>query len=121
MTRTELAAELAAAARLLRDHAFLRYSEAGRAEYEDKLRTASGLFAAAVSRATGAVVPNPFPGASVEGLQAGGAESVARSVRRVSARLSAAAKSAGGRDSERLSAAAASWRAAAEAVAALPR
>lgn len=121
MTRTEVAAELAGVVRLLREHAFLRYSEAGRSEYEQKLRTASGLFARAVARASGISVLNPYPMASVEGVQAGGPDSGARAARRIAARLSAAASGASGSDAARLTAAAESWRAAAAAIAALPR
>ena len=121
MTRTDVAAELAGAVRLLREHAFLRYSEAGRAEYEQKLRTAGGLFAQAVARASGVAVTNPYPEASVEGAQAGGPDSGVRAARRIAARLTASAAGASGRDAARLAAAAESWRAAALAIAALPR
>ncbi|PKL26711.1 MAG: hypothetical protein CVV47_01960 [Spirochaetae bacterium HGW-Spirochaetae-3] len=121
MRRTEVAAELAGIVGMLRDHAFLRYSESGRAEYQLKLRTASGLFAAVVAKATGVPVTNPFPDASVEGAVAGGPDSGTRVAKRIAASLAAAAARGSGRRSASLAAAAEAWREAAEAISALPR
>ena len=87
MTRSLVAAELAGVIRLLREHAFLRYSPAGRAEYEQKVKAADGLFAVIVSKATGLQVPNPFPHGGVEGLESPDAVSVVRAARRTASQI----------------------------------
>jgi len=109
-----LSAELTAALRLLREHAFLRYVPSGAAEYEEKVRTACGMFASAVSRAAGAPVPNPYPAATIDGLGATGPDAGVRAARRVAAALAKA--SAANPGSDRLRRAADAWRRASEAL-----
>ena len=121
MTRSHVAAELAGVVRLVREHAFLRYTPSGRLEYEQKLKAADGLFAAIMSSATGVTVPNPFPHGVVEGLEAPDADSVVRAARRTAARLARAAKTARGAAAAGLELAAAAWLRGAAALAALPR
>lgn len=121
MTRTEASAELAGIARLFRDHAYLRYSDGGSDEYEDKLRSAAGLFAVIVRNATGMAVPNPYPAVRLDGLIVEGGDSAPRTAKRVASRLAAAAASAGSGSAARLAEAADAWRRAAVALAALPR
>lgn len=118
MTRAEAAAEFGSILRLLREHAFLRYSGAGAREYEDKLRSASGLFAELARRATGVAVPNPFPHSGLESASRGDFPGLVGLAKRCSARLAAAAK-AGGEESAALAAASAAWRRAAELLSAL--
>ncbi len=116
MTQAELSNELRALLRLLREHEFLRYSAAGREEYQEKLRTACGLFAAAVTSAVGLQVPNPYPTATIEGFQGEGFAAAEKAARRISSRLRSSSTA---RADARASAE--SWLLAAERVALLPR
>jgi len=77
------------------------------------------MFSAAVSKAAGAPVPNPYPTATIDGLGSSGPDAGNRAARRIAARLaSAAAKDPG---SERLRRAADAWRRASDALDAASR
>ncbi len=117
MTRAEAAAEYGALLRLLREHAFLRYSSAGAAEWEDKLRSVSALFAALVSGAAGLALPDPYPHSGLEKAQRSDFGALAAQAKRCAALLAAAAGRAEGRERVRLAAAAAAWKRAALALA----
>jgi len=56
MTTREFIAEMSSIMRLLREHAFLAYSETGINEYERKARECENLFAELVCRKTGITV-----------------------------------------------------------------
>jgi len=112
MTQAELSNELRALLRLLREHDFLRYSATGRREYEEKLRTVTGLFTELVARALARPLPNPYPAASLEGLKAEGPEAAVRAAQRLAAKLRGADGGAQGAEA---------WRKAAEDLSALPR
>lgn len=114
MTQTELSNELRALLRLLREHEFLRYSAAGRAEYDDKLRTACGLFASAVAGAVGFPMPNPYPSATIEGFRAEGCAAAEKAARRIAVRLRSGSAPGTRAASE-------AWLKAAERITTLPR
>lgn len=87
MKKTELASEFSCILRLLREHAFLRYSSAGRQEYEQRLMAASTMFSELVSRATGLMVPPPEHYAELDTVSDGSYDGLVSTVRRVVARL----------------------------------
>jgi len=87
MKKPEIASEFSSILRLLREHAFLRYSGAGRQEYEQRLLSASTMFSDLVSRATGLVLPSPLHYAELEKVSDGSYSGLVRTVRRVVARL----------------------------------
>lgn len=121
MTRSEVASETGSIVRLLREHAFLRYSPTGLREYEEKLKAADGQLSGIVYRATGIGAPNPYPHSGLDTLASSDADSIARVVKRIAARLASAAKKSSGAEAEGLAQAATVWSRAADAIASLPR
>ena len=121
MTRKEIASELAGLSRLLREHAFLKYSESSRAEYEEKMRSTGALLAVLMTKASTVQLSNPYPLVSVDGLISIGPDSGQRVAKRIASRLSRLAKHAKDEaKAERLQAASEAWHKAARIVAALP-
>ena len=121
MTRSEVAAETGALVRLLREHAFLRYSPSGRREYDEKLKAADGQFSGLVYRVTGLSAPNPYPRSGLDTLASADADSIVRIVKGIASRLTAAAKKSDGAESATLARAALVWSKAADIIASLPR
>ncbi len=100
MRRAEFAAELGGIIRLLRDHSFLAYSESGRREYEQKLRTCGDLFAYLVFSKTGIAVRS-IPGLiPIESARDATYATGRRLVRRAVANAMAAAEKCTGLDRE---------------------
>lgn len=88
MGRTEIASEFSGILHLLREHSFLKYSIRGRREYDQRLSSATVMFANLVSRATGlALSPPPPPLADLDKVTDGSFPGLVRTVRRVAVRL----------------------------------
>jgi hypothetical protein len=87
MRRAEAASGFSGILRLLREHAFLRYSDAGRKEYDQRLASASQLFTNLVSTATGLSLQMPGGYLDLERVSDGSFTSLVRTVRRVVVKL----------------------------------
>jgi hypothetical protein len=117
MKKAELAAEFSSILRLLREHAFLRYSSAGRQEYEQRLLSASTMFSDLVSRATGLMLPSPLRYAELEKVSDGSYATLVRTVRRVVVKLRTAASAPPSRETRKLVHACKAWEQASEVLA----
>jgi hypothetical protein len=87
MRRAAAASGFSGILRLLREHAFLRYSDAGRQEYDRRLSSANQLFTNLVASATGLALPVPAGYVDLNGISDGTFTSLVRTVRRVVVRL----------------------------------
>jgi hypothetical protein len=88
MKKAELASEFSGILHLLREHAFLRYSINGRQEYDQRLLSASSMFANLVSRATGLGLPPPPPQyAELDKVSDGSYAGLVRTARKIVVRL----------------------------------
>jgi hypothetical protein len=87
MRRAEAASGFSGILRLLREHAFLRYSDAGRKEYDQRLASASQLFTNLVSIATGLTLQVPVGYLDLDRISDGSYASLVRTVRRVVVKL----------------------------------
>lgn len=83
MKRAQAASEFSGILRLLREHAFLKYSSAGRLEYDQRLSSASKLFTNLVSSATGLTLPSPIDYLELDRISDGSYNSLVRTVRRL--------------------------------------
>jgi hypothetical protein len=88
MKKAEAAFEYAGILRLLREHAFLRYSSTGRQEYDQRLLSANLMFCNLVSRATGLVLPPPpVQYTELDRVSDGSYAGLVRMARRIAVRL----------------------------------
>jgi hypothetical protein len=87
MRKAEAASGFSGILRLLREHAFLRYSSAGRMEYDQRLASASQLFTNLVSNATGLTLPVPIGYVDLDKIPDGSFTSLVRTVRRIVVKL----------------------------------
>lgn len=87
MNKAEVSSEFSGILRLLREHAFLRYSRTGRQEYDQRLLSANSMFSDLVSRATGLVLPSPLGYVDLEKVSDGSYAGLVRTVRTVVGKL----------------------------------
>lgn len=88
MTSREFVQEYAGIINLLKEHAYLRYSSAGRAEYEEKERSAVSSFIYLVYRRTGIDLPLPdFSLAEIRPTDSPSLEGARGLVKRTASRL----------------------------------
>ena len=87
MKKAEIASEFSGILRLLREHAFLKYSTAGREEYDQRLLSASSMFSNLVSRATGLVLPSPIQYVELDKISDGSYAGLLRTVHRLVGKL----------------------------------
>jgi hypothetical protein len=120
MKRAEAASEFSGILRLLREHAFLKYSSAGRAEFDQKLASASLLFTNLVSSATGLTLPAPLGYVELDKISDGGYTSLVRTVRRLVATMRRRPGNLSAEESLRLEKMCMIWEKAALLLASLP-
>ena len=119
MKKAEAASEFASILRLLREHAFLRYSSTGRKEYDQRLLSASAMFSNLVSRATGLVLPSPVQYAELEKVSDGSFAGLLRTVQRLIGRLRRKLATSSAQEAQKLERMRVAWEKAAQVLSSL--